>query len=55
MFGNHGLPKKLESDNGPIFNSKKFAEFADEVGFEHNRVTPLHVRAKVRRKDLFSY
>ncbi|KAL9982490.1 hypothetical protein ACROYT_G004539 [Oculina patagonica] len=27
MFATHGTPRKLESDNGPPFNSREFAEF----------------------------
>ena len=29
----------------PPFNSKEFAAFAKEEGFQHHRVTPLHPRA----------
>lgn len=35
----------MESDNGPPFTSKEFAEFAATEGFIHHRVTPLHPRA----------
>ncbi|KAL9982486.1 hypothetical protein ACROYT_G004534 [Oculina patagonica] len=28
MFATHGTPRQLESDNGPPFNSREFAEFA---------------------------
>jgi len=38
-------PERLESENRPPFNSKKFAEFAEKEGFTHHRVTPLHLRA----------
>ena len=44
MFATHGTPRQLESDNGPPFNSKEFAEFAEE-GFHHHQVTPEHARA----------
>ena len=44
-FGHNGIPRRLESDNGPPFNSKEFADSAEEEGFEHHRVTPLHPRA----------
>ena len=37
--------QQLQSDNGPPFNSKEFAAFAEEKGFQHHRVTPLHPRA----------
>ena len=45
MFSTHGVPRKLESDNGPPFNSKNFKDFAVEEGFEHHPVTPAHARA----------
>ena len=41
----YGTPRRIESDNGPPFNSKEFNEFAEQEGFEHHRVTPLHPRA----------
>ena len=45
MFATHGTPQRLESDNGPPFNSREFAEFAKEEGFHHHCVTPDHARA----------
>ena len=40
MFATHGTPRQLESDNGPPFSSKEFAEFAKTEGFYHE-----HARA----------
>ena len=37
--------ERLESDNGPPFNSKEFQEFAAQEGFQHHRITPNHPRA----------
>ena len=45
IFSTHGIPRRLESDNGPPFNSVEFANFATEQGFEHHKITPLHPRA----------
>ncbi|MCG8047363.1 MAG: DDE-type integrase/transposase/recombinase, partial [Candidatus Thiodiazotropha taylori] len=45
VFATHGTPEVLETDNGPPFNAKEFAEFAEEEGFRHHRITPLHPRA----------
>ena len=45
IFSTHGIPRRLESDNGPPFNSIDFANFAIEEGFEHHEITPLHPRA----------
>ena len=41
----HSTPIQLESNNGPPFNSKEFAEFASMEGFKHHQITPLHPRA----------
>jgi hypothetical protein len=45
IFSTHGIPRRLESDNGPPFNFIDFANFAIEEGFEHHEITPLHPRA----------
>lgn len=45
IFATHGTPERVESDKGPSFTSKEFAEFAATEGFTHHRVTPLHPRA----------
>ena len=45
IFATHGTPVQVESDNGPPFSSKEFAEFAAVEGFRHHRITPLHPRA----------
>ena len=41
----YGTPKRIESDNGPPFDSKDFQEFALQEGFEHHKIKPLHPRA----------
>lgn len=48
IFTHHGIPKRIQSDYGPPFHSKEFATFAEEEGFRHHRVTPLHPRANGR-------
>ena len=45
MFGHHGIPQRVDSDNGPPFNSEEFAQFAAHEGFIHHRITPEHPRA----------
>ena len=45
IFATYGTPERLESDNGPPFNSREFAMFASEEGFRHHCVTPLHPQA----------
>ena len=38
-------PEVLKSDNGPAFNSFDFKEFAKELEFTHQKVTPLWFEA----------
>ena len=45
VFATYGTPEKIESDNGPPFNSKEFDTFAQEEEIKHHRITPLHPRA----------
>lgn len=45
IFARHGVPDIVKSDNGPPFNSHDFAQFADYLGFQHRKVTPLWPQA----------
>ena len=45
VFAMHGIPERLESDNGPPFNCTDFSNFAKEMGLKHHRVTQEHPRA----------
>ena len=45
VFSEFGAPDVVKSDNGPPFNSKDFASFADDLGFKHRKVTPKWARA----------
>ena len=40
LFSSRGIPEKLKTDNGPPFNGFEFEQFADYLGFEHQKVTP---------------
>ena len=40
-FARHGCPETLCSNNGPPFNSKDFANFAEDFGFEHNEFAAI--------------
>ena len=46
VFATHGVPKTVQSDNGPPFNSEDFKEFAAEMGFTHKKITPQHPKAQ---------
>lgn len=39
-FAVHGIPEKLETDNGPQFSSLTFKAFAKEWGFQHRISSP---------------
>jgi hypothetical protein len=41
IFATHGIPQTLKTDNGPPFQSAEFDQFAEEMGIQHHRVTPL--------------
>lgn len=45
IFAAHGLPFSITSDNGPQFSSKEFAEYLQENGIAHRRVTPRWAQA----------
>ena len=45
IFATYRTPRKILTDNGPRFQSKEFAEFAEEEGFYHHRLIPLHPQA----------
>ncbi|KAK3732681.1 hypothetical protein QZH41_000846 [Actinostola sp. cb2023] len=45
IFATYGTSRRVETDNGPPFNSRDFEDFAQQEGFQHHRITPLHPRA----------
>ena len=44
-FSIFGIPDKLKTDNGPLFQGSEFANFAKHMGFTHQKVMPLWPRA----------
>ena len=40
VFGRHGIPEVVVSDNGPQYSSAEFAEFARAYGFTHTTSSP---------------
>ena len=51
MFATHGMPVRLESDNGPRFTSREFSELAEVEGFQNHPVTPMHPRANGKAEN----
>ena len=45
IFGEHGIPTKVMSDNGPQYSSQAFKAFATEYGFQHDTSSPHHPRS----------
>lgn len=44
-FATHGIPAKLESDNGPQYASSEFRKFAAEWGIRHVTSSPKYPRS----------
>ena len=42
IFGRHGIPETVMSDNGPQFSSEEFAKFAKDYGFQHKTSSPKY-------------
>lgn len=45
VFGTHGIPDIVISDNGPQYASESFKLFAQQYGFTHNTSSPLYPQA----------
>ena len=45
IFGRHGIPQIVQSDNGPQYSSQEFHMFAEEYGFQHTTSSPLYPKA----------
>jgi transposase InsO family protein len=45
IFRSHGLPKKIHSDNGPPFDSHKFATFCSNYLIEHMTSSPYYPKS----------
>jgi hypothetical protein len=52
IFSTHGIPRILQTDNGPPFNGEQFQAFAKEMGFHHKQVTPIHPKAQGQVENL---
>ncbi|PIK41369.1 hypothetical protein BSL78_21779 [Apostichopus japonicus] len=41
VFSTFGIPQVVKSDNGPPFQGSDFCKFAEYLGFQHRKITPL--------------
>jgi len=41
IFARHGIPVKLTSNNGPLFQSQEFKRYMQHLGIKHHHSTPL--------------
>ena len=46
VFSSRGIPENLKTDNGSPFQSSEFRNFANDLGFQHQRIT-LHSLANM--------
>ena len=53
VFGTHGLPISIRTDNGPQFISQQFRKFVTENGIVHGRTTPLWPQANRKAKQKY--
>ncbi len=44
IFSSHSIPDMVKTDNGPSFQGSEFADFALELGFKYQKVTPTGQR-----------
>lgn len=44
-FATHGIPEKLDSDNGPQYSSMEFRNFANEWGIQHATSSPKYPKS----------
>ena len=42
ILANHGIPRKVVTDNGPTFTSYEFQEFMQKNGIAHVKSAPYH-------------
>ena len=41
IFSEHGIPSRVDSDNGPLYSSEAFKEFAQQWQFDHITSSPV--------------
>ena len=51
IFGCHGIPESLVSDNGPAYVSQEFQEFASKWEFQYITTSPHYCQANVKAES----
>ena len=41
IFARYGIPSKITTNNGPLFNEKEFETYTKTLGIEWKTITPL--------------
>ena len=41
VISRHQIPAKIQTDNGPPFNSGSVSRFVQHMGIQHKKITPL--------------
>ena len=49
VFSSRGIPENLKTDNGTPFQSSEFRNFANDLGFQRQRITPFWVAERCMR------
>lgn len=44
-FVTHGIPEKLDSDNGPQYSSREFRQLVNEWGIQHETSSPKYAKS----------
>ena len=53
LFGQHGIPEAIVTDNGPQFDSREFEEFTTKFGIKHETSSPSTHRLMARLRGLY--
>ena len=46
IFARHGIPREVESDNGPQYSSYEYRKFSEDWNFRHTTTSPYHPQAE---------
>lgn len=55
IFGRHGIPHTVLSDNGPCFSGKEWQRFAGKYDFKHVTTSPHYAQSTAKLKKEFTF